>query len=75
MKPWLDSVRISILKSAKTVLWKLLMNEDEFQLMSILKQVNQLLKLFLQFYMLDENSDEKKADIKFRADFTEFELR
>jgi hypothetical protein len=49
------------------------MREDESQLMCILKQENQHLRLFLQFYMLVENFDEKKADTRFQDDFTEFE--
>ena len=39
------------------------------QLRSISKQVNQLLKLFLPYYMQDENLDDE--DIKFQDDYTE----
>jgi hypothetical protein len=45
---------------------------DEFQLISTQKHENQHLKLYIQSYMLEENSINEH--IKYHEDFTEFEL-
>jgi hypothetical protein len=51
------------------------MNEDESQSMFTQKHENQHLKQYLLYFMQDENSDEKKVDIKYLVDYIEFELQ